>query len=85
MGISVQIVATGPAPRYDGYGFQRAGIEVVLECDVHAEMFCRGFEKFTRDDGFVGCHTAAMAAGWLERVAPQGRIWLCPACSGKRI
>lgn len=60
------------------------GIVVTLECDSDArEMFCRGFETFQHADGFIGCHAAAMKAGWLERQSTQGRQWLCPACSGK--
>lgn len=58
-------------------------IEMVLKCDVASEMFCRGFEKFTGDAGFIGCHAAAIAKGWLERQGPRGRLWLCPECSGK--
>lgn len=58
-------------------------IAVTFTCDDTSEMFCRGFETFTDPDGYIGIHKAAMAAGWLERHAPQGRIWLCPRCSGK--
>jgi len=58
-------------------------IVLTLECDVATEFFCRGFDRFEHDDGFVGCHAAAMKAGWLERNTTQGRLWLCPACSGK--
>jgi hypothetical protein len=60
------------------------GVSVTLECDAATEWFCRGFERFSSDDGFIGAHAAAMAAGWLERQVSQGRQWLCPACSGKR-
>lgn len=61
-------------------------IVVTLECDSDArEMFCRGFETFESLDGFIGCHAAAMKAGWLERQSTQGRQWLCPTCSGKRV
>jgi hypothetical protein len=62
------------------------GIVVTLECDAAddvADFFCRGFETFQHADGFIGCHAAAMKAGWLERQSTQGRQWLCPACSGK--
>jgi hypothetical protein len=58
-------------------------IKIELQCDVADQMFCRGVASFTHADGFVGAHAAAMAAGWLERQAPQGRLWLCPECSGK--
>lgn len=56
---------------------------IVLECDAAESLFCRGFEQFDEADGFVVAHTLAMARGWLERQAPQGRLWICPACSGK--
>lgn len=58
-------------------------VQVQLECDAVEEFFCRGFEVFTSDDGYIGAHHLAMTAGWLERNGPQGRVWLCPVCSGK--
>lgn len=58
-------------------------LAVALECDVATGFFCRGFEIFHHQDGYVGAHADAMKAGWLERQAPQGRLWLCPNCSGK--
>lgn len=54
---------------------------VKLTCDTAA---CQSDEYFTRLEGFTACHAAAMALGWLERNGPQGRLWLCPACSGKK-
>jgi hypothetical protein len=62
-------------------GVQR--IRVTLVCDAASGMFCRGFESFEHPDGFVGAHSAAIAKGWLDRQASQGRTWLCPECSGK--
>ena len=58
-------------------------VEIRLECDAATGFFCRGFETFQHEDGYIGAHAAAMKAGWLERGAPQGRLWLCPGCSGK--
>jgi len=59
-------------------------ITLTLECDADPKvMFCRGFETFNDAEGFISCHKAAMAHGWLERNTSKGRIWLCPACSGK--
>jgi hypothetical protein len=49
-----------------------------LQCDT-----CGAVERFTHADGFIGAHASAMTKGWLERQAPQGRLWLCPECSGK--
>lgn len=59
------------------------GVSVFLECDEVESIFCRGFATFEDDDGYVGAHKAAMKAGWLERQSPRGRLWICPACSGK--
>lgn len=59
-------------------------VEITLECDEATAMFCRGFATFQSPEGFVGAHSQAMAAGWLERNGgARGRIWLCPECSGK--
>ena len=57
-------------------------VVTVLTCDAADEFFCRGSEAF-EDGGFIEQHTKAIEVGWLERQAPQGRLWLCPACSGK--
>ena len=65
-------VATAPVP-----------IEVILECDRPVAFFCSGIGVFKSEAGFVGCHEKAMKAGWLERNSPQGRLWICPECSGK--
>jgi hypothetical protein len=62
-------------------GYYPRDITLTLSCDAAA---CLAFEAFTSPDGYVGCHAAAMTKGWLERQAPQGRLWLCPKCSGKR-
>ena len=70
MGISIEAVADEQ-------------IEVTLECDARTAFFCRGFEHFRHPDGYIGIHAEAMTQGWLERQGPQGRIWLCPVCSGK--
>lgn len=58
-------------------------VNVTLECDKPTAFFCRGIAVFTSPDGFIGCHSAAMDAGWLERQSPEGRLWICPECSGK--
>jgi hypothetical protein len=60
-------------------------IKIELECDAATGFFCRGVASFSSPEGYVGAHSAAMAAGWLERQAPQGRLWLCPECSGKNL
>ncbi len=75
MGISIYAVDGPDIPRH---------IVVDLECDATTEMFCRGVESFMHPDGFVGSHADAMVKCWLERQTSQGRLWLCPQCSGKR-
>lgn len=66
----------------DGTTFPRK-TTLLLECDAVEEFFCRGAEAFTHPDGFIGAHRDAMKAGWLERQTSDGRIWMCPRCSGK--
>lgn len=73
MGINIEAIDVLPMP---------ARLRVRLECDIVEDMFCRGFEDFESEQGFVGCHSMAMAAGWLERQDGE-RKWLCPRCSGK--
>jgi hypothetical protein len=58
-------------------------VTVTLECDDASEFFCRGFTRYSHENGFSGAHAEAMKDGWLERQAPEGRVWLCPTCSGK--
>jgi hypothetical protein len=58
-------------------------VVITLECDQHSAFFCRGIAEFRSPDGFIGCHRDAMKAGWLERYASEGRLWICPECSGK--
>jgi hypothetical protein len=48
-------------------------ITIELQCDVPG---CDGREAFTDPCGFIAAHAAAMAKGWLERQAPQGRLAL---------
>lgn len=54
---------------------------LALVCDRQP---CSGNETFIYLDGYIRSHALAMAAGWLERQTSQGRLWLCPACSGKQ-
>ena len=75
MGILIEPARADGSPPY--------GVRVTLECDSRKDFFCRGFETFEYDDGFIGAHADAMRAGWLERQTGQGREWLCPRCSGK--
>lgn len=53
-----------------------------LRCDVVHGLFPPPVAIFNQG-GFVENHAAAMRAGWLERQGSQGRLWLCPECSGK--
>lgn len=77
MGIIISALTQHPAPSCPG------PVRITLECDAATEMFCRGVAHFEHADGFVGAHALAMAGGWLERNSSQGRLWLCPECSGK--
>lgn len=76
MGISIK---AGP---YEGSAAP-ATIILTLQCDSAEDMFCRGFTSYQHEDGFPGAHSAAMRDGWLERQSANGRLWLCPRCSGK--
>lgn len=58
-------------------------LTMTLECDARAGFFCRGVADYSHADGYAGAHHMAMEEGWLERVTTDGRLWLCPACSGK--
>lgn len=72
MGISIYVLDEGsPLPR---------GVIVGLTCDVAG---CGGAERLQAC--YIDAHGAAMSLGWLERQTPQGRLWLCPACSGKPV
>lgn len=55
-------------------------IVIDLSCD---EALCSGTSRLQAC--YIDAHGAAMASGWLERQTPQGRLWLCPACSGKPV
>lgn len=59
-------------------------IAMDLICDEPSGLLCVREQTFTHPDGFIAIHSAAMKAGWLERYADEGRLWLCPACSGKK-
>ena len=68
---------------------------ISMSCDMSADvprdltvsLICDGvcFNQAAFTCGYVEAHGAAMRAGWLERQAPSGRLWLCPACSGKPV
>lgn len=77
MGVSIQALNENDYVRFP------YPMALVLECDARVSLFCRGCMKYEHRDGYVGAHVMAMQDGWLERQASTGRIWLCPACSGK--
>jgi hypothetical protein len=58
-------------------------IPIIVELVCDNAGACRSVATFADKAGYVGCHAAAMALGWLERPSSQGRLWLCPQCSGK--
>ncbi len=57
-----------------------------LTCDGRHSGFCDAgppFQRFEHGD-FIKDYTAAMRAGWKE-IHDSRRMFLCPACSGKKI
>lgn len=58
-------------------------IMVQFSCDSPADLLCGERQIFRHAGGYIGCQLEAMKAGWLERHTDNGRIWLCPNCSGK--
>lgn len=57
-------------------------LKVTFDCDATTGFFCRGF-KVVEGVSYQEAHHEAIAEGWLERNASNGRVWLCPDCSGK--
>lgn len=55
-------------------------IALALACDAPG---CAGAAVFCHPDGYIGAHRQAMTAGWMDTVRSSGRVFLCPACSGK--
>jgi hypothetical protein len=60
------------------------GTVLVLTCDAETDGLFPPARAVFKQDGFIEQHAAAMAAGWLERVTDNGRVFLCPDCSKKR-
>ena len=76
MAITITAIDDKPHPPYT------IRVELVCEAEDYA-LLCKESEVFKHPNGYIGCHALAMRAGWLERQTPQGRIWICPECSGK--
>jgi hypothetical protein len=55
---------------------------LALECDGDHGLFPVK-QSFTHKDGFGGCYSAAMRAGWKDTSASGARLFLCPGCSRK--
>ena len=64
--------------------FIESPVVLQLDCDARSSELCCGAEVFLHPDGYIGQHRLAMEAGWLDRAGPNGRMWLCPKCSGKK-
>jgi hypothetical protein len=78
MGIIIEAAGPNKHPPYD--------VRVTLKCDEpERSLLCNGSDSFTDGNGYIGCHAKAMDAGWLERQHAQGRLWICPSCSGKKV
>lgn len=58
-------------------------LKITFECDAATAMFCRGFMVIKNSRSYQEAHHDAIHLGWLERNASNGRVWLCPECSGK--
>jgi hypothetical protein len=78
MGLAISGPDSGPFPR---------PITLALICDggptcgaVPDSLFPQAQASFKHPDGFIGARATATAAGWLERQAAQGRIFICPDC-----
>lgn len=60
---------------------------LTLRCDNDAghngDPFDMRQQTFHHEDGFIGQYALAIAHGWKDTDRGQGRVFLCPACSGK--
>lgn len=75
MGMTIDLVET-PLPPLSPLSATR----LVLVCDG---CLLGTTDSFVHDDGFIGQHREAMAAGWKETFGDSRRLWLGPCCSGK--
>jgi hypothetical protein len=77
MGIAIEVASfpvTVPYP-----------LKITLECDARLTLLCRGAEIFSGIGGFQHMNHEAMRTGWMESNVSNGRSWICPECSGKRV
>jgi hypothetical protein len=58
-------------------------LKITFECDARVEMFCHKTLIVADACSYVEAHHMAIGIRWLERNASNGRVWLCPECSGK--
>lgn len=56
---------------------------LTLTCDGDQHGLFGLTGTFQHAEGFMAEYRLAMNAGWKDTQGPQGRIFLCPACSGK--
>src|SRR5258708_37799611 len=71
-----------PEPMSKGAPYPRP-VVLELTCDGEHGLFEPTRQTFWHAAGFIAQHTAAMRAGWLERVIDGERHWFGPCCSGK--
>jgi len=58
-------------------------LKITFECDARLSLLCRRDMPLSHSASYQEAHHTAIALGWLERNASNGRVWLCPECSGK--
>lgn len=73
MGLTIGIDPARP-------GRDHCAIVLALSCDTPR---CCNVHVFAHADGYIGAHQLAMLGGWMDTVRASGRVFLCPACSGK--
>ena len=60
-------------------------IALELECDAQRGMFPCTVKQTFNEGHYLANIRKATAKGWLERQESSGRLFLCPACSGKKV
>jgi hypothetical protein len=75
------LVMTADAPLIDP-PYPRSTM-LILTCDGGECGLFPTSAEFVHPQGYIAQYRAAMNAGWKDTQGPQGRIFLCPACSGK--
>lgn len=59
-------------------------IVLTLTCDGDHGLF-PVIQEFRNEEGYMREYQAAMNAGWKDAQRSEGRVFLCPSCSGKQV